>query len=186
MKVYDVREIREVPAGAPPEAKNEENVLKANVILRDATEKALRKNAFTMVVGGDHSQGIGTIWALKKVHPNAKVVWIDAHIDINTPKSSPTGYNGGMPVAYLIGENKGAEKVLNPRKDIYYFGIRSYSTGEADMMLKHSIPNFMSEYCHETPMESILEDLNKHFDNQDKSAPLWISFCVDGLDKKEW
>ena len=89
-------------------------------------------------------------------------------------------------MAFLAGETIGIDKVMNPRKDIYYFGIRSYEQGEVDQVLKHSIPSFTSEYCHNTPIEDLVYDTFRHFDWYKKKQPLWVSFDIDGLDADEF
>ena len=65
--------------------KNWNNVVNSSLRLERSTERALRHGLFPLVFGGDHSQAIGSINGLKKVHPGARVLWIDAHIDANTP-----------------------------------------------------------------------------------------------------
>lgn len=60
-----------------------------------------------MNLGGDHSLGIGSVFGHAKVHPDLAVLWIDAHADINTPTSSPSGNIHGMPVSFLLKELKG-------------------------------------------------------------------------------
>jgi arginase len=58
---------------------------------------------FSLVLGGDHSIATGSISGLLSHYPDLKVVWVDAHADINTPLTSPSGNYHGMPVAHLTG-----------------------------------------------------------------------------------
>ena len=83
--------------------KNASNVFESAQRLQDQTAKALEEGFYPIVLGGDHSQAIGSISGMKKVYPDAKIVWIDAHIDANTPESSPSGNAHGMPLTYLAG-----------------------------------------------------------------------------------
>jgi arginase len=73
---------------------------------------------------------------MKRMYPNGKVIWIDAHVDANTPDSSPTRNAHGMPLAFLGGMVEGYEHLqcLNIDKDLVYFGIRSYEDEEAKML----------------------------------------------------
>ena len=87
---------------------------------------ALRNGAFPIVVGGDHSQALGSIAGMKKVYPNAKILWIDAHIDGNTPETSPSGNIHGMPVAMLAGKCDDFQQCIDLKTDIIYLGIRSF------------------------------------------------------------
>src|SRR5205823_13394775 len=52
---------------------------------------ARRRNAMPLVLGGDHSVAIGTLVGMASVHGPGGVIWIDAHGDLNTPASSPSG-----------------------------------------------------------------------------------------------
>ena len=56
-----------------------------------------------IIIGGDHSMSIATIADTLNRFPNAKVLWIDAHADINTPETSPSNNYHGMPLAFLTG-----------------------------------------------------------------------------------
>lgn len=85
------------------EAKNILNVMSSSISLRNQTFKALREGYYPIVLGGDHSQAIGSIAGMKRFMPEAKIIWIDAHIDANTPESSPSRNAHGMPLAYLTG-----------------------------------------------------------------------------------
>jgi arginase len=109
-------------------AKNIQNVIKSSEQLRNQTFKALQDGYYPVVLGGDHSQAIGSIAGMKKMYPNGKLIWIDAHIDANTPTSSPSRNAHGMPLSYLAGivplyQNWAC---VDLKKDLCYFGIRSY------------------------------------------------------------
>ena len=64
---------------------------------------ALEQDSVPLVLGGDHSVAMGTLGGLAKVSGVGGVLWIDAHSDLNTPESSPTGNVHGMPLAAAIG-----------------------------------------------------------------------------------
>lgn len=80
--------------------------------LADRVEAALEAGHLPMVLGGDHSVAIGTISGIsrywKKRGKRIGVLWVDAHTDINTPETSPTGNIHGMPLAVLLGHGPGA------------------------------------------------------------------------------
>lgn len=104
--------------------KNWNNVLYSCSKLEEATERALKKDFFPVVFGGDHSQGIGSINGVKKVFPEARILWIDAHVDANTPLSSPSGNVHGCPVGYLTGLFPYVKKPVLSLKHLIYFGLR--------------------------------------------------------------
>ena len=69
--------------------------------------KAVEEERFPLILGGDHSVAIGTVaaWRMhRKRGERIGVVWIDAHADMNTPESSPSGNVHGMPLACCIGD----------------------------------------------------------------------------------
>jgi arginase len=65
--------------------------------------EATRRGALPLVLGGDHSVALGTLGGLASVHGSGGVLWIDAHPDINTPETSPSGNVHGMPLAAALG-----------------------------------------------------------------------------------
>ncbi len=64
---------------------------------------ATSRGAVPLVLGGDHSVALGTLGGLASVHGPGGVLWIDAHSDINTPETSPSGNVHGMPLAAALG-----------------------------------------------------------------------------------
>ncbi|HKX48423.1 MAG TPA: arginase [Gaiellaceae bacterium] len=65
--------------------------------------EATRRGATPLVLGGDHSVALGTLGGLASVHDAGGVLWIDAHSDINTPETSPSGNVHGMALAAALG-----------------------------------------------------------------------------------
>jgi arginase len=61
------------------------------------------RGAIPLVLGGDHSVAVGTLGGLASAHGPGGVLWIDAHSDINTPETSPSGNVHGMPLAAALG-----------------------------------------------------------------------------------
>jgi arginase len=87
-----------------PRAKYLADILRYNARMADAVEAATRAGEFPLVLGGDHSLAIGVLGGLARAAgaPGA-VLWIDAHGDLNTPDTSPSGNIHGMPVAAAVG-----------------------------------------------------------------------------------
>ena len=69
----------------------------------ELVERAVRDGFAPLVLGGDHSVALGTLGALARVHGPGGVLWIDAHGDLNTPETSPTGNVHGMALAAVLG-----------------------------------------------------------------------------------
>ena len=70
----------------------------------DNVVRVLKEDRLCLTIGGDHSCGIGTIDGHVKAKGDVAVLWVDAHADLNTNATSPTGNIHGMPVALLVKE----------------------------------------------------------------------------------
>jgi|Laugrespbdmm15sd_2_1035082.scaffolds.fasta_scaffold03548_1 arginase len=139
-------------------------------------------------IGGDHSMAIATISASLEKHGSAlKVIWFDAHGDINTRKTSPSGNYHGMPLAFLTGLDSDYE--LFPFlfwvpdlkfENILYLGIRDLDDGEKAFIKEKKIKFIRCKEINENPKETYAKI--KEFVGKD---PLHFSFDVDGLDPEE-
>ena len=132
-------------------------------------------------VGGDHSMAVATIAYTLNTYPNAKVIYFDAHGDINTYKSSDSKNYHGMPLSFLTGldYNKHFTFIKNklPFSNLLYIGSRSFDDYEVEEVRKHNILLLMPD------------DINNHFkESLDKilhfigNSPTHISFDVDSVD----
>ena len=108
--------------------------------LEKRAKQALANFETLFTIGGDHSIAAGTISATLHHHPNARVVYMDAHGDINTPETSPTGNLHGMPLAALLGlfENPLEHSTLKP-ENLFYVGVRDLDDGEREIIETHHI-----------------------------------------------
>jgi len=115
-------------------------IARASAVASKKVERIVRKGHFPLVLGGDHSIAVGTLSAIAAVaRPEGKKVgllWVDAHGDINTPDTSPSGNIHGMPVAALLGFGPpeltgigGRANKVEPR-NVALIGIRSLDEGE--------------------------------------------------------
>lgn len=113
-------------------------------LLADRVDRGLEAGEFPLVLGGDHSQAIGTISGLARYWRRRRrsigVVWVDAHTDMNTPDTSPTGNIHGMPLATLLGHGPpslvaiaGAEPALRP-ENVAILGARDIDATEAPLV----------------------------------------------------
>lgn len=139
------------------------------------------------MLGGDHSQAMGSIQGMKRVFPDAKILWVDAHIDANTPNSSPSGNMHGMPVGFLSGEMRDYNNnpLMNIR-DITYFGIRSYEPEEKDLIDSQNVLVIDSVDCVAENMDHIKSQVENYFFPDGKITPYWISFDIDGMCASEF
>lgn len=97
---------------------------------------AIEQNLFPLVLGGDHSVALGTLGGLASVHGAGGVLWIDAHGDLNTPETTPSGNVHGMPLAAALGQaGAGFESNSWPLPSVdpnhvAIVGVRSLDPGE--------------------------------------------------------
>ncbi len=86
-----------------PKAHNVAEIVRASEELAKVVADIVKAGNFPVVLGGDHSMGMGTIAGLDRAGKRAGVIWIDAHGDINTPETTPSGNVHGMPFAVALG-----------------------------------------------------------------------------------
>ena len=105
-----------------------------------------------LVLGGDHSVALGTLGGLASLHGAGGVLWIDAHADVNTPETSPSGNVHGMPLAAALGLAGDAFATdawplpaLDPRR-VVLLGLRQADAGERTLLHQAGVRVFtMSE-----------------------------------------
>lgn len=102
--------------------------------LADAVELSVKAGRLALVLGGDHALSIGSL-AGAAAAGRLGVIWLDAHGDINTPETSPSGNVHGMPLATAIGRGARALVEIGSRadlrfEDLVYIGLRDLDPGE--------------------------------------------------------
>ncbi len=134
-------------------------------------------------IGGDHSMAIATIADTLNKHPNAKVVYFDAHADINTYKSSNSKHFHGMPLSFLTGLDKNTHfsfiKNKLPFENILYIGSRCWDPFEIDTVYKNNIKFLTPDDINNNFNESLNKIINFVGD-----SPIHVSFDVDSIDPK--
>lgn len=128
---------------------------------------------------------------MKRFMPDTKIIWVDAHIDANTPDSSPSRNAHGMPLAYLTGQINQHKhwSCVDMRKDVCYFGIRSYEDEEAQFISDNNVLVFEPKDCQSNKMNKINAVMNRYYHSvrgyEDKSK-YWISFDIDSIDANQF
>lgn len=139
-------------------------------------------------IGGDHSMAIASVAATLSVYPDAKILWIDAHPDLNTFEKSPSKNYHGMPLGIVSGLDKDVEKFpflnennrLDLSKNLLYIGIREIDHFESDMIKNYNIP-----YITVKEFQNNVDDSIKKIINWVDGYPVHVSFDVDAIDPKE-
>ncbi len=184
-------------------AKRIEHVMEQCLRVCHVVERNVKRGHFPIVLSGDHSSALGTISGIKDARPDLRlgVVWIDAHADLHSPYTSPSGNIHGMPLAAAIGDdnldcqvNEVTKDTLyfwqeikdtgvnGPKikpEDIIFFGVRDTEEPEDKQIEKYGIKNYMvAEVRHRGLEVCVAEALAKLKD----CDHIYISFDVDSLD----
>ena len=160
-----------------------------NRAVHEAVYAELAAGQLPILLGGDHSLGIGSISAVARHCRDAgkklRVLWLDAHADFNTSVLTPSGNIHGMPVACLCGhgpqalvEIGGTVPAINP-KWVRQIGIRSVDAGEKHFVHQAGLDVFDMRYIDEMGMRHTMELALATLDN---NTHLHVSFDVDFLD----
>ncbi|MEN8191588.1 MAG: arginase [Bacteroidota bacterium] len=165
-------------------------IVKTSEMLAKKVEKSLDAGHFPLCLGGDHSMALGTIAGIAShCNKNGKqlgVIWIDAHSDMNTDETTPSGNIHGMPVAASVGfgskdltEIKGTSPKLKP-ENFHLIGIRSIDTLERGLIKKIGLPVYTMTDVDRKGISfiinKILKELKANVDH------IHVSFDLDSVD----
>ena len=160
---------------------------------------------FPFIISGDHSNAGGTIAGIKRAFPEKRlgVIWIDAHADIHSPYTSPSGNMHGMPLAICLAEDNEAHKInevphelkrlwrelahlggFAPKilsEDLVFIGLRDFEKPEIDLIHERNIRYYMPETVDGRGAETIAYETLEYLKDCDL---IYVSFDIDSLDKK--
>lgn len=178
------------PGGAPIDGyRNLPQVAEWNRLVHDAMHGALSRGHLPILLGGDHSLGVGSISAVarhcREQGRELRVLWLDAHADFNTRELSPSGNLHGMPVACVCGFGPDeltrlgdTYPILHPGA-IRQLGIRSVDAGEKRFVHEQGLDVFDMRFIDEVGMRAAV---NMALADMDERTHLHVSFDVDFLD----
>ena len=173
-----------------PQARFLPEIAKVCNELADRVESALEKGWFPVVLGGDHSVAIGTVSGIarywRKRGKRIGVLWADAHTDVNTPETSPSGNIHGMPLAVLLGHGPkelvqiaGDEPALRA-EDVCVIGARDVDTSERSVVKKTGLRVYtMSELDERGTAVCVREAIERISAD---TVGVHLSFDLDGVD----
>ncbi|CAM1320168.1 ARG2 (predicted) [Pycnogonum litorale] len=159
--------------------------------LSETVQRVLKTHKQCVNLGGDHSLGIGSVYGHSLVHPKLSLLWIDAHADLNTAQTSPTGNIHGMSCSFLLNELKSdvspvpgfewMHPVLSC-KNLAYIGLRELDDQETNTLKKYGIPSYsMTDLDRYGIFEVVNRAMEQIDPQQDRS--LHVSFDIDSVDK---
>jgi arginase len=169
--------------------KNLEEVAQANEALAKTVDEVVQKGNFPLILGGDHSIAIGTLAGLAKHQSKLGVIWYDAHGDLNTPETSPSGNIHGMPLAVSLG--LGHEKLTNiggfqPKikpENIVLIGARSLDEGERELIKRLGIKVYTMHEIDRLGMSKVMSETIEYL--KERTDYVHLSLDLDGLDPQD-
>lgn len=146
---------------------------------------------FALTLGGDHSLSIASLAAALRVYPDLRILWLDAHADINTPITSPTGNLHGMPVAALLGlfdlsyhREFAWLKPCLQSKHLAYLGVRDLDSGEKEILSRLNIAVYTAQDIRQQGMKRIFSEIQRRL-GIESDTPVYTSLDMDGLDPED-
>jgi arginase len=158
--------------------------------LAEIARKSLDEDLVPLVLGGDHSIAVGTTaGAAAHFNKNSKrigLIWLDAHGDMNTPESSPSGNVHGMPLASIMGygpaeltELAGIKPMVEPRS-VALVGIRELDSKERRLVKESGVHVFTMRDIDERGMREVMAEALRFA--SDDTAGIAVSLDMDFVD----
>jgi arginase len=184
-------------------AKRIEHVVEQCQRVADAVCENLEKGFFPIVLSGDHSSALGTMSGIKKALPHQQigVIWLDAHADLHSPFTSPSGNIHGMPLAAALGFDNLDCKINEPGditighwnnlknigipaakivpEHLVYIGVRDYEAAEKYAIEQNKIKHIKVEELRFRGLATCIQEAIHQLANCDF---IYISFDVDSMD----
>jgi arginase len=186
---FDIHNMEELKVGSL-RARYLDEIRQANKTLAAAVQGVLKRGHFPLVLGGDHSIAVGTVSGVA-AHARTRgkkvgVLWVDAHSDINTPATSPSGNVHGMPLAALLGLGPPALTGIGGRfkkvlpENVALVGIRSVDEGERTHLRKLGVHVYtmadIDRHGIHIVMEKAIENVTRD------TGMVHVSFDLDSVD----
>lgn len=189
---------------ASPYAKRLQGMIHMTEKIAKAVSATIKNSFYPIVISGDHSNAMGTIAGIRMALPEGSrlgVIWIDAHADLHTPYTTPSGNIHGMPLAASIGEDNEECKVhelddktarqwdqlksvgkINPKvlgEDIVFISLRDYEKEEKFLIEKYGMKVFTTAEVRRKGVENIVRSTLRFLSD---CTHIYVSFDVDSLD----
>ena len=170
--------IRESIEDIDPQAKYLDVIQRVCAELAGLVETSVRSGGVPVVLGGDHSIAMGTLSGLTKARGAAPgLVWIDAHSDINSPESSPSGNVHGMPLWFAL------QNGFALRERTVQIGLRDVDEIEKRLLRESGVRAFSMTDVDRLGMTRVMEEALSIAGAGE--TPIHVSFDMDGIDPSE-
>lgn len=166
-----------------------DTIVEVNTNLAELVYDTLSGGAFPLVIGGDHSLGLGSASGVGKCFEDFGIIWLDAHGDINTGETSPSGNIHGMPLSALMG--MGSEELVNiyapgnkvNPQNVFLVGTRSLDEGERMLIRRERLSVYPMETIRLKGISFVAEDIKRKLKER-KIRNIHFSMDVDSLDPR--
>ena len=170
--------------------KNVKTLVDSSEKLAAKVSNIIQEGRFPLILGGDHSIAMGTLAGVAKHYKNIGVIWYDAHADMNTPETSPTGNIHGMPLAASMGlghsalTNIGGYQGKVKPEHIVLIGARDVDKGEQQLIEEKNIKMYTANDVKRLGMEVVIAEAVRYL--SERCDGIHLSFDVDGIDPAEF
>ncbi|MGZ4090427.1 MAG: arginase [Bacteroidia bacterium] len=186
-------------------AKRIKGIYSLNERIAKEIQKTLRADQIPIVLAGDHSSALGTISGIRMAYPEKRlgVIWIDAHADLHSPYTTPSGNMHGMPLSVVLNEDNRDkqqnkpddetieywEKLKNlggicPKihySDLVFIALRDFEPQEDYLIKKNKVRVFNIQEIRKKAVERVAIDSLNYLDHCDL---IYVSFDVDSMDSR--
>lgn len=170
--------------------KNLRTLVESSEKLAAKVSDIIQAGRFPLVLGGDHSIAMGTLAGVAKHYKNLGVIWYDAHADMNTPETSPSGNIHGMPLAASMGFGHSAlthiggfQEKVKP-EHIVLIGVRDIDLGEQQLIAEKNIKVYTAKDVKQLGIEVVIAETLRYLSG--RCDGIHLSFDVDGIDPLEF
>jgi arginase len=187
-----VKQPEEMPYGEK-RAKYIEEIADACKDLGTEVQKSLEDGYMPLVLGGDHSIAVGSVSGVgahfRKEKKSIGCIWLDAHSDMNTPETSPSGNVHGMPLSALMGYGTeelydlfGYKPKIEPQ-NVALVGVRDLDSHEKKFIKKLGVKAFTMREIDERGMREVMSDALKYA--MDDTDGVVVSLDMDFVDPSD-
>ncbi len=166
-----------------------DEVINANIELANKVYSALENNTLPITIGGDHSLALGSVAGTSKYYGNddIAVVWVDAHGDMNTDETTPSGNIHGMPLSASmgIGHSNLTNLYFKGQKvkpeNVFLIGARDLDIGEVELINEYNLKVWNMEDIQYRGINTVLDEFKASLKDKNINN-IHLSFDIDGLD----
>jgi arginase len=186
-------------------AKRIKGIYSLNERIAREIQKTLKREEIPIVLAGDHSSALGTISGIRMAYPEKRlgVIWIDAHADLHSPYTTPSGNMHGMPIAGILAEDNKDRQLNKPDdetieyweklknlggitpkiqyNDLVFIALRDFEPPEEALIKNNKVRVFSLPEIRKKAVERIAIEALNYLDHCDL---IYVSFDVDSMDSR--